>query len=113
MAKISGRAIIMAFILTLDFELDDHVLEVRDPLIELRGLALVAALVGLAHVVDDEALLGDLVLAVGAAADDGAAHVPRDARLGVPAHVADQYELGDALLHTLAGVGRVERDGLC
>ena len=73
--------------LTLNFQLNDHVPEVGDAILDLRGLALVAALIGLGDIEDDQTLVGDLVL-FAAAADDFAAHIPRDSGFGVAAHIA-------------------------
>ena len=95
--------------LTLHFELQHDILEVRDAILKLSGLALVAALVSFGHIPDDQASLHRLVLSLSPHGDfwatfrshDVTLDVPSDSWLGVPRNQTWESELRGVLFYRL------------
>ena len=103
-------------IFTLNFQIDDHFLKIRNVLVQLGGLALVSSFVCLRHIDNDKSKGRHSVFASIvriARSKNFASYIPSQARLRIPTHFAFQSESFWTILHWLNLAGAVKRYGLC
>ena len=90
------------WILTLNFEINDHLLKVVDILIDLRSFAFIGTSVGLRYVSNDKSLGRDLIFSVIVSLTDYCTpYIPRDRRFGISSHFAYQCESATPIFHGL------------